>query len=333
VEKRRRRRESHNAVERRRRDNINERIAELATLIPESMLDPNGNLLPSPPVTSEKLISDLAPITARTGDDFLFGITGISGLSNPLGSEGLASTKPEDDEDSGECAPVKKAGGTNGTHTEGGIVKANKGMILRKSVEYIKYAHLHSHMAFSVGKLTSAISTFRYLQQLVSAQASRNRDLEQEIHGCQQNGAAKLPNGTDMGGKTQNHFETVDHDGDGFNDLVLHEDVTDSDFAIHLNGYSKNTFGYALGPMPEEDAAMDTGRRVPSGDTNDGFEDRNVSRMDSSLTPPSVGTGSIEGDDDRADSSMELTRGRDRTVRQNGMGEIQVKSEVDDMQT
>ena len=44
VEKRRRRRESHNAVERRRRDNINERIAELATLIPESMLDPNGNL-------------------------------------------------------------------------------------------------------------------------------------------------------------------------------------------------------------------------------------------------------------------------------------------------
>lgn len=42
VEKRRRRRESHNAVERRRRDNINERIAELATLIPEVMLDPHG---------------------------------------------------------------------------------------------------------------------------------------------------------------------------------------------------------------------------------------------------------------------------------------------------
>lgn len=57
VEKRRRRRESHNAVERRRRDNINERIAELATLIPESMLDPNGNLPSSPPVTSEKFIS------------------------------------------------------------------------------------------------------------------------------------------------------------------------------------------------------------------------------------------------------------------------------------
>ncbi|CAO3629883.1 unnamed protein product [Cunninghamella echinulata] len=34
-EKKRRRRESHNAVERRRRDNINERIYELSTLLPE----------------------------------------------------------------------------------------------------------------------------------------------------------------------------------------------------------------------------------------------------------------------------------------------------------
>jgi len=41
-EKRRRRRESHNAVERRRRDNINEKISELATLIPECMLDTGG---------------------------------------------------------------------------------------------------------------------------------------------------------------------------------------------------------------------------------------------------------------------------------------------------
>ncbi|KAI8811563.1 helix-loop-helix DNA-binding domain-containing protein, partial [Cladochytrium replicatum] len=34
-EKRRRRRESHNAVERRRRDNINEKIHELSTLLPD----------------------------------------------------------------------------------------------------------------------------------------------------------------------------------------------------------------------------------------------------------------------------------------------------------
>ncbi|KAI9321878.1 hypothetical protein BX666DRAFT_1906529 [Dichotomocladium elegans] len=38
-DKRRRRRESHNAVERRRRDNINERIQDLCHLLPEHMLD------------------------------------------------------------------------------------------------------------------------------------------------------------------------------------------------------------------------------------------------------------------------------------------------------
>ncbi|RCH77492.1 Transcription factor E3, partial [Rhizopus stolonifer] len=36
LERKRRRRESHNAVERRRRDNINDRIQELATLLPDS---------------------------------------------------------------------------------------------------------------------------------------------------------------------------------------------------------------------------------------------------------------------------------------------------------
>jgi hypothetical protein len=38
-EKKRRRRESHNAVERRRRENINERIQELGTMLPETMLE------------------------------------------------------------------------------------------------------------------------------------------------------------------------------------------------------------------------------------------------------------------------------------------------------
>ncbi|KAF7974974.1 hypothetical protein HWV62_10715 [Athelia sp. TMB] len=42
-----------------------------------------------------------------------------------------------------------------------GVVKANKGMILRKSVEYI-----------------------RYLQQLVAAQATRNRELERALRSC-----------------------------------------------------------------------------------------------------------------------------------------------------
>ncbi|KAG2200907.1 hypothetical protein INT47_003142, partial [Mucor saturninus] len=38
-EKKRRRRESHNAVERRRRENINDRIQELGTMLPEIMLE------------------------------------------------------------------------------------------------------------------------------------------------------------------------------------------------------------------------------------------------------------------------------------------------------
>ncbi|KAJ1771777.1 hypothetical protein LPJ74_002080 [Coemansia sp. RSA 1843] len=41
-EKRRRRRESHNAVERRRRDNINDRIQDLFTLLPDTMIDANA---------------------------------------------------------------------------------------------------------------------------------------------------------------------------------------------------------------------------------------------------------------------------------------------------
>jgi hypothetical protein len=45
-EKRRRRRESHNAVERRRRDNINERIAEMGTLLPEIYLGTDPNVKP-----------------------------------------------------------------------------------------------------------------------------------------------------------------------------------------------------------------------------------------------------------------------------------------------
>lgn len=83
-EKRRRRRESHNAVERRRRDNINEKIHELSTLIPEHILNPNNG--------------------------------------------------------------------------EGPVSKPNKGIILRKSVEYIKH-----------------------LQALVEKQEAKNKELEEEL--------------------------------------------------------------------------------------------------------------------------------------------------------
>lgn len=44
MEKRRRRRESHNAVERRRRDNINDRIQDLSILVPEIQSDTSNRL-------------------------------------------------------------------------------------------------------------------------------------------------------------------------------------------------------------------------------------------------------------------------------------------------
>ena len=96
-EKRRKRRESHNAVERRRRDNINEKIQELALLLPEEWLEggtsPGGNGAGKGP--------SIAGLLSGT----------VSGSA--LGAGGLL------DEDSKE-------------------IKANKGVILRNSVEYIK---------------------------------------------------------------------------------------------------------------------------------------------------------------------------------------------------
>lgn len=97
-EKRRKRRESHNAVERRRRDNINEKIQELAMLLPDEWL------------------SDGAKTASMAGM--------LSGtVSGSIGGE----------EDTKE-------------------VKANKGVILRNSVEYIKCVSLSAiHFVFWVG--------------------------------------------------------------------------------------------------------------------------------------------------------------------------------------
>lgn len=140
-EKRRRRRESHNAVERRRRDNINEKITELATLIPEVMLDPSA---PASGANANNASADDVEGRAAGKDEKSAGTGDEDGTPAP---DGPSSSGPggKDKDNAG------KDGGA-------GAVKANKGMILRKSVEYI-----------------------RYLQQLVNAQAARNRDLETQL--------------------------------------------------------------------------------------------------------------------------------------------------------
>jgi len=123
-EKRRRRRESHNAVERRRRDNINEKISELATLIPECMLDPSGARL------------------------VLFGVffpadKAYHSGSNPAPSQTPTSPTPDDvllgnlvPEGASQAAAGEDSGKSEGAGES--VVKANKGMILRKSVDYIR---------------------------------------------------------------------------------------------------------------------------------------------------------------------------------------------------
>ncbi|EDR06958.1 uncharacterized protein LACBIDRAFT_328353 [Laccaria bicolor S238N-H82] len=136
--RRRRRRESHNAVERRRRDNINEKISELATLIPECMLDvggPNGNgntsspSAASPGASSGGIMSNGLP----DPDSLLTPVDVLNGLNNPNPTANGFNGTPTRKDSLGE-----EAGGGGGQQGgDGGVVKANKGMILRKSVEYI----------------------------------------------------------------------------------------------------------------------------------------------------------------------------------------------------
>lgn len=64
--------------------------------------------------------------------------------------------------------PVDEEGGKEGP-------KANKGMILRKSVDYIKCVPVVSCPVSDSNRMS------RYLQQLVRAQASRNRELESQL--------------------------------------------------------------------------------------------------------------------------------------------------------
>ncbi|KAG6900228.1 hypothetical protein C0993_001047 [Termitomyces sp. T159_Od127] len=161
-EKRRRRRESHNAVERRRRDNINEKISELATLIPECMLD----------VASAAPAANPVPRTASPAAD---------DPASPLDWK----KEPGDAHSGSGTPPPPSAAAASASATAGpdgvGIVKANKGMILRKSVEYI-----------------------RYLQQLVEAQGARNRELEAELK-VWRGGATPAPGAHAAEGQQEGH--------------------------------------------------------------------------------------------------------------------------------
>lgn len=139
-EKRKKRRESHNAVERRRRDNINDRITELATLLPEIMLDAvtAGTATNASGSSSGQHVKDESPPQA--------GLSGLPAGSPPL-PNALVNLTP---------AQIAQQQASN---------KPNKGVILTKSVEYI-----------------------RYLQQLVQLQAQRNQELESRVRSLEGHG-------------------------------------------------------------------------------------------------------------------------------------------------
>ncbi|ORY73072.1 helix-loop-helix DNA-binding domain-domain-containing protein [Leucosporidium creatinivorum] len=163
TEKRRKRRESHNAVERRRRDNINDRITELASLLPEILLEQasNGNEdVPGSPGTPLTAMLSPAPGTI------------------PLPALGTSPATPT------LLAGAHMAQGAGAAAAA--AAKPNKGIILAKSVEYI-----------------------RYLQQLVELHAQRNTELERLIHELRINpsaGGASYPQQGGPGSTTS--FET-----------------------------------------------------------------------------------------------------------------------------
>ncbi|KAF9446993.1 HLH-domain-containing protein [Macrolepiota fuliginosa MF-IS2] len=225
-EKRRRRRESHNAVERRRRDNINEKISELATLIPECMLDvSNAHTTPS---LDDQLLSPVSPVDV------------VPGL------------KKEED------------GSTPSATAEGSVVKANKGMILRKSVEYI-----------------------RYLQQLVTAQGSRNRELEQELQ-AYRSGNPPSHHNSDGGASASPEASTGAMNGDTIpgdaHDMVLASEASLAHGHGHGHGHGPTGFGITLPPTNEEEDEI-----------MDGTQGHEHADSEGSLSPAASGA-SAEGD-------------------------------------
>jgi hypothetical protein len=134
---------------------------------------------------------------------------------------------------------AQAAGGEDSGKSEGAgetVVKANKGMILRKSVEYIRYVYSFAFDSY----LYAHKDWYRYLQQLVMAQASRNRELEAQI-------GALRPGETSPTTLASHHNDIHSLNGNGnvAEELVLHDE-------LHHVGSSK--WGHALGSLAESES-------------------------------------------------------------------------------
>ncbi|GJN93217.1 hypothetical protein Rhopal_006264-T1 [Rhodotorula paludigena] len=161
-EKRRKRRESHNAVERRRRDNINDRIAELATLLPEAFISAPGTVDPALALAGglgTALGAVVEGVTAGSDSQ------GAEGAASPaIGTLSLMSPAPPAAavlSGSPASAPGSGFAGEGGkqlsAQQQAALNKPNKGVVLAKSVDYI-----------------------RFLQQIVELQQQQSTELQRQ---------------------------------------------------------------------------------------------------------------------------------------------------------
>ncbi len=227
-----------------------------------------------------------ASLSSATGDDLIVGVT----INTPTEKkEGSDSVEPEDSANPAPPTPTTTTGGTaaNGTAQDGSnVVKANKGMILRKSVEYI-----------------------RYLQQLVSAQATRNRDLEQQLQAFR-NGQTPPASSPSAG-------------ADGEAEMKLHDEV-DAFGLLNGNATGEGVNGGSSAPPVNGRArrgSIRTSFHLPSveemeQDTE--HPDQEMERPSTSGTGVSPGSSMDDDLDDEegeegedyADEDMEIERGR-----------------------
>jgi hypothetical protein len=113
--------------------------------------------------------------------------------------------------------------GAQGQGGESGVVKANKGMILRK---YIRWVSVSVLVSVFWGVIVDGFLVERYLQQLVAAQATRNRELELQLNSFRgRGGVSGNGNGNVMGSLAPPDKSIVGEDEMG---MMLHEEVGDS---------------------------------------------------------------------------------------------------------
>lgn len=173
-EKRRKRRESHNAVERRRRDNINDRIAELSLLVPETFLAPGsppGDVACMlPPVDEGPASPAIGALSLRSPGPSSAAVLGGSPSSAPGAGFAARGAAQQAEKLSAQQLAAKE--------------KPNKGVVLAKSVEYIKcvgaLSPLRPRLPRCETRLMTRSAGRRYLQHMVELSQQHAVELQRQ---------------------------------------------------------------------------------------------------------------------------------------------------------